>query len=142
MSNTAADTGLGSKFSIGNGAGPEVFTDVAEVVDITPPEQMVGTTDATHMQSPNGNKEYIATLGDQGPADITVNYVPGGAAETALLAALAARAPKNYRITFPSTNTWTFGAIMTSFKPGQLTPDGKMTATASFQPTGASLVTA
>lgn len=131
-----SNIGFGSKFAIGDGADPEVFTEVALVTAITPPEQTVDTVDKTHMQSPGRRKEYMATLADQSALDVTFNYDPGGDNETLIMAALNGFAAVNVRMTWPNDVTWTLSAIVTSFKPAGLTIDGKMEATVSFKPTG------
>jgi hypothetical protein len=49
---------------------------------------------------------------------------------------------KNYRITFPDGTTGTVGAIATSYKIGELTVEGKMDFSATFQPSGSRMVMA
>lgn len=132
---TSAAIGHGSAFAIGDGGGPEVFTDVAEVFAITPPNLTRDTVDATHMASTEKWREFIAGLRDAGEVSISLNFVPGGAAQDALTAKFASDTASNFRITFPNAEAWIFAGLMTGFAPEDPL-DGKMTATARFKLTG------
>lgn len=132
---TSAIIGLGTKFQIGNGATPEVFTDLAEVTSIAQPGVTVETQDATHMLSPEGYREFIGGLKDAGEASVTVNHIPGGTAEVALKAALATT--KNYRIAFPGAlPALAFAAICTGYEPDDVAAGDILTATATFKLSG------
>ncbi len=48
---TQADIGNGTKFQIESGT-PGTYTDIAEVFDITPPNETTDVIDASHMGSP------------------------------------------------------------------------------------------
>jgi predicted secreted protein len=130
-----AAIGHGSAFAIGDGAGPEVFTEVAEVTSITPPNFVRDTVDATHMASPDKWREYVGGLRDAGTVSITVNFVPGGAAQDAIIAKFTADTVSNFKITFPNAEAWTFAAWCTGFATEDPL-EGKMTATATFKLSG------
>lgn len=135
MAATAVTIGYGSKFSLGNGASPEVFTDLAEVVSITPPSDQLDIIDATHMTSPNATREFILGLNDPGECSFEMNFIPGSAADLAIQAVRTARVPLNCRVTYPNLVKWTFRAILTGYEPADPVDD-KMTATVTFKVTG------
>lgn len=131
---TDARIGYGAKFSI-DPAGGTSFTDLGEVFNITPPSDSIDVIDATHMQSPNGTREFILGLNDPGTASFEMNFVPGSASDDLIQQVRAARAVVSCRITFPDTSTWTFDGILTGYEPAVPNED-KMTATVSFKVTG------
>lgn len=132
MTETAAKIGYDSTYAIGNGADPEVFTVVAEVTSISPPGRTRDVSEATHLQSPNKYKEFIAGMSEGGEATITLNFVP--AATDALVTAFEAETG-NHQITFPNDVTLTFAGIVTSYEVGELSTD-KMSATMTVKSTG------
>ena len=76
MSLSNAFSGFGTRLQMGDGGGPEVFTDVAEVVEVNPPGLTSDTIDVTHHLSPLAFREFIASLSSAGTISITVNYIP------------------------------------------------------------------
>lgn len=135
MPATAAAIGYGSKFAISLALSPPSWEEVAEVVDITPPSDSIDVIDATHMQSPNGTREFIIGLNDPGEASFEMNFVPGSDADELIQDVRAARAPVLCRITFPNGVTWTFSGILTGYEPAVPNED-KMSATCTFKVTG------
>lgn len=136
---TEADIGHGTQFQTGNGATPEVFATLAEVVNITPPGIKRDSVDASHGQSPDEMREFIAGLKDGGECSMEMNFVPGGPAAAALMAEFAlirSQATKNRRVVFPDGTIWAFAAFLTGFEPEAPNED-KMTATVTFKVTGA-----
>lgn len=135
---TDATIGYGAKFGIGDGADPEVFTDVAEVTNITPPSDSVDVIDATHMASPNKTREFIEGLIDPGECSFDMNFIPGGTGDTAIQA-LRGSGTNNFQITFPAIGsdpavTWQFAGILTGYEP-DAPMDDKMTATVTIKVT-------
>lgn len=135
---TEADIGYGTLFQTGNGASPEVFSTLAEVTAVTPPGMSRDSVDATHMQSPEAWREFIAGLKDGGEVSLELNFVPGGTAAAALTAELAlsgSSATKNRRIVFASGDMFEFAAFLTGFEP-DAPLDDKMTGAPTFKVTG------
>jgi hypothetical protein len=130
-----AAIGYGSKFELGNGADPEVLTEIAEVFDITPPNESTDTIDVTHMQSPDAMREFIMGLTDPGEISFELNFVPGSTSETAILAARASRQKRGGVITIPNGWTWSFDMLVTGYEPAVPNED-KMTATVTGKVTG------
>lgn len=134
MAATQAGIGYGVLMKVGDGASPnEVFTTLqAEVTSITPPGYSRDAIDATHTESPDRFREYIAGLMDAGEVELDLNFVPTVA--DAIIAALLA-GKRNYQLLFPGVLTWTFAAICTAYTPSAPVDD-KMTATATFKVSG------
>lgn len=132
---TSVTIGHGSAFAIGDGGGPEVFTDLAEVTGITPPNISRDTVDATHMASTEKWREFVPGLRDPGEVSITLNWIPSGAAQDALMTKFASDTASNFRITYPNAEADIFSAFCVGFAPEDPL-DGKMTATVRFKLTG------
>lgn len=132
---TLAAIGHGAKFEIGDGGGPEVFTEVAEVTGITPAAFSRDVPDATHMASPEKWREFIPGLRDAGEATVTMNFIPGGPAQDAIFAAFTDDTQSNYKIVFPNAESWEFAGYCVGFAP-EVPLDGKMTATARIKLSG------
>lgn len=132
---TQASIGNGAQFQI-ESATPGTFTALAEVYDITPPNETTDIIDASHMGSPN--REFIMGLTDPGETSFEMNFVPGSTREGLLLAAKASRSAKKFRIVFPNDATWTFDGLVTGYEPA-MPNDDKMTCTVTIKVTGAVL---
>lgn len=135
---TSARIGYGTLFASGNGASPEVFTTLGEVTALTPPGWARDTVDATHEQSPDAHREFIAGLADAGEVSMDINYVPGGAAAASLEAEKALTGPSaaiNRRITFPDGSYMIFVGILTGVEP-DAPIDDKMSASITLKVSG------
>lgn len=127
--------GYGSKFEVGDGDSPEVFTELSEVTDITLPSETVETVDVTHMQSPDRRREYIAGLSDTGEATISMAFIPGSDGDVLLRSMAGTGDVVSCRVTFPNQATWTFQGFLTGYTPTLPLAD-KATADVSFKVTG------
>jgi hypothetical protein len=136
---TIAVSGYGTQFAIETGPGTNVFTDLVEVTDITPPNDKLDIIEATHMTSPNANKEFIVGLNDPGECSLTINWIPTGSADTLLRAWRNSRQARKCRITFNNGSTWTFAGILTSYQPSAPMND-KQTAEITIKVTGSTMV--
>lgn len=137
MSPTNAKIGFGALFKIESLDSPNVMITVGEITSIKPPSVSRDAVDATHSESPEGWREFIAGLKDGGEASVDLNFVPGGAGITMLLRELGVDTVTACAITLPTTPaySWTFDAILTGFEP-DIPIDDKMSATATFKVTG------
>lgn len=131
---TQARIGHGTLFKIGNGASPEVFTTVAEVTAITPPQMSRDSVDASHNESPDGWREFIGGLKDGGEVELTLNWVPGSATTILLMQEIAADAG-NKQVVFPNGEIFSFAALCTNIGP-EAPVDGKMEASVTYKVTG------
>src|SRR5687768_16228446 len=101
MPATQATIGYGTLLQRGDGGSPEVFTAIAEVDSISPPQTVADDVEVTHLTSPNRTKEYIQGMLDAGEASAHINWLPGDPTHdevTGLLANQIAGTVKNWRI--------------------------------------------
>lgn len=138
MAETEAMIGYGSLIEVSQDDGA-TWQDGGEVNDITPPSSTVDLVEATHMQSPNGDKEFILGLNDPGECSFTLNFIPSSTADLMYQAVKAARVKVKVRITFPNDVTWTFTGLLTSYTATVPTAD-KLTATVTFKVSGSTVV--
>lgn len=133
---SAAQMGAGAAFGIGDGASPETFTNLAEVVSITPPSDNTDIIDVTHMGSVNRTREFIAGFIDPGDVSMEMNFVPGSAADVAVQALRGLATTTNFRITFPDGTagsvTWIFAGFLSGYEPA-IPLDDKMSATVTVK---------
>lgn len=128
-----AQHGFGNILAIADAATGLVFTDLANVTNITPFNITRETSDATDMGSTDGFKEVIGGLKDSGECSVDINYVP--ATHNALLADFDETDPMKYRITFTTGEVASFDAVMTGFSPSAPMED-KLTASITFKISG------
>lgn len=135
---TSAAIGMNATFSIGDAADgtSTTYTKVGvEITSITSPGITREAIDATHLESPDDFREYIAGLLDTDPATIAFNYNPS--ATDVLYAAMIA-GKGDFRITFPNGVKLDFSGIPQSWKPGDpstTTMAGEFTVKPSGKPT-------
>lgn len=145
MSGVAA---FGTELRMGNGdvvPGPETFAIIGGVSNISGPGFSVDTIDVTAHDSPGAFEESIASIIRQGEMTVDLNYNPTDATHSGdpagdpvgLLAALVARATKNFELEFPTTPAvvWSFQALVTGFEPGA-PYDDKLSASVTLKLTG------
>lgn len=140
MPDTQAMIGYNSRFYLGaSSSASTTFTELAEIFNITPPSASVDMIDATHMQSPDSRREFIAGLTDPGECSFEMNYIPGSASDE-LLSELLDLAPslrsRRCRIVYPNGASHTFLGVLMTYEPTVPTDD-KMTASVSFRVSGA-----
>lgn len=135
MAASAASLGYGSKFLISDNSSPGIYTDIAEVFNITPPNFEADDVDVTHNQSPNRTRETIAGLKTPGDCSFEMNFVPGSASDVLIRALLTTGEQRACKITFPNAEAWSFLAAVKGYEVSMPTDD-KMTATVSMQVSG------
>lgn len=129
------DIGYGASIAIGDGATPtEAFVPVAQVTRITPPSDEFDVIDVTNMASADRTREFIQGMRDPGQCEFEINFDAGGTADTALQALRAVNTPTNFRITFPTSTTWTFAGFLQSYA-AEIPFDDKQTATVAIKVT-------
>ncbi len=107
----------GTYISKGNGASPEVFTEIAEVATIGGPNETSDEIEVTHLRTVGGYREYLQSFKDGGELPLTLNFIPNNATQdslTGLRSEFQSGAVKNYRITYPDTSTCIFAAYVKS----------------------------
>ena len=134
MSN--AISSFGTLLKIGDGAGTEVFTTIAEVMDISGPSTTLNTAEVTSQTSANGYSEHIGTILNGGEVSFDINYGPTDGTHdesTGLISVMNARTLNNFQLIFPDsgTTTWAFAGLVTGFEPSAPV-DGALTASVSM----------
>jgi predicted secreted protein len=132
---TNAKIGHGVLFKIANGDSPSVMTVIGEITSVTPPAIARDAIDATHSQSAEKWREFIAGLKDGGEASADINFVPGSAGHELLMDQLDTDAPSECEIDLPDGSKFEFDGILTGYAPSAPIDD-KMTATVTFKVSG------
>jgi hypothetical protein len=130
MAASSASIGYGATVTFGG-------TAIEEVIDVVPPQPTLDAVEATHLGSDNTHKEYIAGLCSGGDIKVKCNYRPKATGQLLFTNNLQSRTAASLVVTLPATlGTWTATCLCTSWVPDSITPDGRMTATATFKVTG------
>lgn len=135
-----AISSFGTLLKIGDGGGPETFTAIAEVADISGPAFELGTEESTHHQSVGGWREFVPTLLDGGEIEFDLNFLPANGTQGysgGLLDDMVNRVLRNFQLIFPDvgTTTWAFSAYVTNFEPDEPV-EGKLAASVTLKISG------
>lgn len=118
---SAAFWAYGSTLQLGNGATPEVFMDIAEIIDLTPPNMSRDEIDVSNHDSSDGYKEYIPGWRDGGEVAVRANWLPTNTthdATTGMLASFNNDDAHNWRIVLPNNLlTIPLRGFLTAFEP-------------------------
>ena len=91
--------------------------------------------DVTDHDSPNGYKEFEASLKDAGEVPLAGNIKNESNVEK-MLALAESQSMEEWEVTYPSGAKWSFSGFIKSFKDGEKTPDGVATFSASIRISG------
>jgi hypothetical protein len=108
---------FGSLLKIGDGAGSESFTTIAEVTNIDWSGLKAGTTDITNHSSAGAFKEVTPTTIDPGTVKLSVNFLPSAITQgytSGLVRDLVNRNKRNFQLVFPTPLTWPFTGYVVS----------------------------
>ncbi len=140
---SAATAGIGTLLKLGDGAGPEVFTTIAEVLDISGPTLTSDLVDITNMDSAGSYEESLPTILRSGEVTFSVNFLPVNVTQSftaGLIKDFKDRTKRNFELVFTDSGntTWTFAGYVTNVTPqapvaGALTMD--VTIKLTDQPT-------
>lgn len=135
---TLAISAHGTTLARAKAATPTVFANIAEVVDVTPPEFMRNEFDAT-TQDKNIDAWILGVL-RRNAFTIAINYLPSDTTQdhiTGLLQAIITEPPPvdGYKITFPDGTVWVASGQCKAFQP-TAPVDGKLAATVTVRLTG------
>ena len=105
-----ATIGAGSKLQLGDGASPEAFAAVAEILTLKRSGKSIKTADVTNMDSPtdsNGvvHEEFVGTIMSGGDFDFTYNFIPDVTGGQAAMRAAFDGKIHNYKLVTPKDNT-------------------------------------
>lgn len=122
-----ATSGFGCVLQLGDGGGPELFNTIPGITNSAGPDSKFDLIDVTSQDTPNGRREYIVGLGDEGEFSLDVNYMPQDPIQKQLVAAHRTRALVNMQFVMSDDDntTLSFEAWITQF--GTSSPlDGKL----------------
>lgn len=130
---TQASLGALTTLQLSNGASPEVYTTVAEVLRIGPIGSTAPEVDVTNLDSTA--KEYIGGLGDGAQVEFECNWIKS-TQQTTLRDAVGDT--HNFKVTWSdSPNTVaTFALVVLGFNMGETTPESQITASVTGRITG------
>ncbi len=135
---TSAISSHGTLLKIGDGAGTEVFTTIAEVLDISGPGLSVSVEETTNHDS-GGWRERTPTLKDGGEVTFDINYY-SATTQDQIETDMLALTKRNWKLVFPlpasGTDTRAFAAYVTGFEPSAPV-EGVLKASVTLSITGA-----
>lgn len=137
---TRAILGYNTQVFVGDSSSPGVYTQLQEVIEVTPPNAQVDDVEATHFTSPNRTREYIAGLIEGGEAAVGMNRIPGSATEILLLGLQTSATVVAVRIVWPNGTIWEFSGHVKGYETSSPIDD-RMTATCTFKVDGSTTVT-
>lgn len=118
-------------------AGAEEFEEVAEVTNISGPDETLELIDATHMGSPGARREFIPSLLDSGEITLDLNFLPSDTNQNGLREDLNNRVRRHFRLVWTdlAQTVYGFSAYVTNHsKSAQI--DDKLTASVTLKITG------
>jgi predicted secreted protein len=135
---TEAQIGWGARFYLENNSS--VLTRLSEITGITLPNPQTAEVEATHMDSPNRRREYIAGMIEDGEGTFEMNYVPGSATDALIREAQESGEQRSYKIVIPDgTDYWSVtGTLIVRGYERNVPIDDRMTATLTVRFTGES----
>lgn len=136
-----AQIGYGTTFGRGDGASPEVFTTVAEVVNITPPQLSREEVEASHLSSPDQFNEYKPGMRDGGNPTITMAFLPGDLTHQNILDDYHSNSLVNYQITYPDGAIFDFSGFVTGYAPSEAGNNERLTVEVTFRVSGKPVLT-
>jgi len=131
-----AIAGLGAEIQRGDGNTSELFTAIAEVINITGPGLTRDFIDVTNLSSSGGYREFVASFRDGGEYTFTCNFVR--AEYDLLLADFENDDAINYQVVLPDTGSTTIGftGLLTAL-PMTIPFDDKVTVDVTIKISGA-----
>lgn len=94
----------GTLLKVGDGASPEVFTTVPEVMRLTGPSVRFDLLDVTSHDTTGFFREWIPGLADGEKVAASVNWRPSNTVHKNLRIDAYARTLRNFKIVFPDTS--------------------------------------
>lgn len=142
MAITRARIGYGTLLEYSDGASPPNWTTVAEVTNLGGPGLSKDTPDASHMESPDGYREFISGLKDGGEVTVDCNFLPDdvtqGSASGVLYMFETDALARDWHIIWSGASpqvTWAFKAVVSGVEPNAPIDD-KMTLTVTLKVSG------
>jgi hypothetical protein len=124
---SSARIGTGILLNRGDGASPEVFTALAEIVSLTPPGLSRNEIEVSNHNA--GIEEKLLGMLRYGQVKGKCNWLPTDPTQintgTGIRSDILLNTRANWRVTFPPSGLphWTFPARVQMFTPPDVTPD-------------------
>lgn len=136
MAAATGDIGYGTTVEIDADNSGTTYTKLVECYITGLPNPQFDDVETSHYESPDRTREYVAGLQDGGEITVEMNWVPGSATDTFIVAALGQK--RSVRITVPSgTNqAFTFPAVLKGYERN-VPVDDRKTATVTLRVAGA-----
>lgn len=99
-----------SAYTSGGTATPVAWTQIANIKDFSGQDGSGAIIDVSNLQSTG--KEKLIGLLDEGQFSLNLDLDPADNGQNALLSARTSQAKKQFRLTLPSANTFTFNAFV------------------------------
>lgn len=135
MAETEADISFGVVLKQGGALIGDAYSDWGlEITSATAPGFTRAAIGATHMASPNGWAENIMSgVKEQKSFTVEFNWI---ASFTGDIKEAATDPMTFWKFEFPDGSSVITKAAISDFSPGAMTPDGKMTGSCEFTPSG------
>lgn len=137
---TNAIWAYGSQLKQGDGATPENFTTIAEITELTAPNESRDDIEVSNMSSSNGTREFISGWRDGGEVTFKANWLPSNSTHdstTGLRASYATNTNHNWQIVLPgSALTISFAGHISKLE-GELPLDGAAMLSGTIKVSGA-----
>jgi predicted secreted protein len=114
---SGAKHSMGGLLKIGDGAGPEAFTTIAEVSKIGLSGKKLDAIEVTNLSSADNYREFIGGLLDGGEVSLSLSYLPDSTGHAQLNTDQDARTLRNFEFHLPQLATpkkLSFAALITS----------------------------
>ena len=130
----------GIALQVGDGADPEVFTTIAEVISVNPLSASRTAIDVTSFDSAGNRREFVGGLVDNGECSFTIQYdaTEGTHDEsTGIISFLDDTETRSFQMVYPdsATTTQSFKGIVTGFSVSAVLDD-KITADVTLKISG------
>jgi hypothetical protein len=126
MAETKAHIGYQTLVKMADNASPPVFTTIAEVKEVSGFGFTASQQEATHMESPDGYKEWVGGMKDGDTMTVRMNFTSDNAAT--VKAAADAGLRKQFQIVppvlTPPLPVYAFSGVPVSWHEQGMTPDG------------------
>lgn len=130
----AGQKSIGTKLTL-TGEGEEADLVLAHLESIGEQTSSTEEIDVTTLDSPGGNREFVAGSSDNGSVAVVANNLYDGQAET-LQSLKNSGEVREWTVTFNGGATLVYDAFIQEFTFGEATVDGKDTVSFSLRVTG------
>lgn len=109
----------GTLFKHGDGASPEVFTTIPEVLKLSVPGEKFDLLDISSHDNPTIYRRFMAGFSDGGVLTAEIHWTPANSVHAALQTDNHNVTLRNFKVVFPATpnNTASFSAYVEDISP-------------------------